>query len=151
MSSGIVCYILRTRKSSFFHEGSLLSVRDRGRNLYAHHRPNSSAEYIKETCICNDADLAPVLNGDYPYIVRIQNPENRLDVYIRKLTWGKKLREGDHAFVKLRKPLAAEEYAQVIIRYKDNTKLGLKFGVEIIVSPLHFVHAIFLFFAAPKH
>ena len=130
--SDIVCFILKTYKSSFFREGSLLSLRNGERKLYAHHRPISSTGRVTETCSCTNADLAPVFDSDYSFIARIQNPEDRLDVFNRKLGWGKKLRKEDHAYVKLRKN--PTEYAQVIVKYIGPTKLGLKFGVEIIVS-----------------
>ena len=99
-------------------------IRDKGRNLYALHRPVSLSGMISETCICTSPDLAPVLDN---FIARIQEPDNRLDVYNRKLAWAsKKLRERYHAYVKSRKNPTI--YAQVVVKYI------LKFRVEIIVS-----------------
>ena len=134
MADGIVCYILKKYISDCFPEGSLLNLSDYRRKLYAPHRPSVPNRH--KTCICKDCDIAPVFDSDYPYIVRISNSEDRLDVFNRKLEWGKRLCRNVHAYVKLRRrsPCNTDEYAQVIIKYKGSTKIGMKFGVEIVVS-----------------
>lgn len=137
MADGTVCYILKKYISEYFPEGSLLNLFDYRRKLYTPHRPSSSNRSTGvQTCTCKDSEIAPVFDTDYPYIARISSPEDRRDVFNRKLEWGKRLCENCHAYVKLRRRLqtSADEYAQVVIKYKGSTKIGMKFGVEFVVS-----------------
>ena len=133
MAKNIVCYILKSYISESFPEGSLLNPTTSQPKQYMHYCP--SVSNTQETCICEDSDLAPVFDDDLNYIVKINSPEDRLDVFNRKLKWGKQLHEGSHAYVKLRRPATnADDYAEVIVKYSGNTKIGMKIGVEIIVS-----------------
>ena len=77
----------------------------------------------------------PVYADDYQYICRINNPEDRYNVFMSpyKLKWAKNLKVGDQAYAKLRNNKEGT-YVAVEIRWVGQTKIGMKFGVEITVS-----------------
>ena len=134
MAGNTVCYILTKDISKFFVKGCLLNLCDRKQKLYMLHCPNSlSMKKQVQPCKCWNDDIIPVKSVDYLYLIKIVRPEDRFDVFTRKLEWGKKLCKGSNAYVKLRNEMS-DKYARVIVKYKGNTKLGLKFGVEITVS-----------------
>ena len=131
MSDDTVCYILIEGISNNFPKGSLVTPIDKDRQIYKLHSAGSK----ENTCTCSEEDVAPVFADDYPYLCRITNPGKRYEVFMspHKLKWAKSIRPGDRARAKLRKS-DKEEYVAVEVRWVGHTKIGIKFGVEIVVS-----------------
>ena len=136
-NADIVCFILTTDISSNFTRGSFITPIDRDRQLYKLHS-TLSGNKDNNTCTCDDQDVAPVFADDYPYLCRIADLKSRYEVFKspHKLKWAKSMKPGDRARAKLRKKSGnnKEEYVAVEVRWVGQTKIGLKFGVEIIVS-----------------
>ena len=132
MVDNTVCYILTKDVSEFFVKGCLLNLYNRRQKLYMLHSLSLKKEV--QPCKCkDDDDVIPVKKADYPYLIKIVRPEDRFDVFTRKLEWGKKLCKGSKAYVKLRNEMS-DKYARVVVKYHGITKLGRKFGVEITES-----------------
>ncbi len=57
------------------------------------------------------------------------------------MKWAKGIKPGDRARAKLRKSSGndTEEYVAVEVRWVGHTKIGIKFGVEIIVSSFMYI------------
>ena len=135
MVDNTVCYILTKDVSEFFVKGCLLNLYNRRQKLYMLHSLSLKKEV--QPCKCkDDDDVIPVKKADYPYLIKIVRPEDRFDVFTRKLEWGKNLCVGSTTYVKLRNG----KYAQAVVKYHGNTQLGLKFGVEITAVSLNIKH-----------
>lgn len=140
-NSDIVCYILTKDVSDVFTKGCLVSPRDGSHQLYKFHPVRfGGIDDSKLVCACNESDVAPVFASDYSYLCRIHEPRDRYDVFKSpyKLKWAKTLKSGDRAYARMRRGdqqiSGQEKYAAVEIRWVGQTKIGFKFGVEIIVS-----------------
>ena len=125
-----ICYILRKDISESYRKGCLL---DSCGNQEMYMLRSPSRKKNVQPCKCKDDDISPVKSPDFGYLDKIDRPEDRFDVFTRKLEWGKKLCKGSKAYVKLRNEMS-DKYARVVVKYHGITKLGRKFGVEITVS-----------------
>lgn len=108
-----------------------MSPIDKTRQVYMSHGKSSGS-----SCTCSEADVAPVFADDYQYLCRIGEPRERYDVFKSpyKLKWAKTLKGGEKAYARIRKRAGVEDaYAAVEIRWIGQTRIGMKFGVEIIV------------------
>ena len=137
MSDGdIVCYILTVGISSSFPKGCFVTPIDRDRQVYKLHSKLSGSKENNFTC--SEQDVAPVFADDYPYLCRITTDTTKCYEVFKsphKLKWAKGIKPGDRARARLRKSSAGtEEYVAVEVRWVGHTKIGIKFGVEIIVS-----------------
>lgn len=141
-ASNTVCYILKRHITDVFTEGRLLSFHEKrqGRKSFIVYSRDSSRRpnTCSNICWCEDSDVAPLRYCDYEYLCRINRPKDRYDVFASgKLLWAKNLKPGDMAYVQLQKGCCGSEACvPATFKWKGNTKLGLKFGVEISVSLL---------------
>ena len=144
MANPAVCFILMKDISDSFPKGSLVNPRDidKARKSYILH-PLHSGMKEKSSSVCseiNEWDVSPVSAEDFQYLCRISESKDRYDVFKSpyKLKWAKTLKCGSRAYAKLRKKKSTDEtvYTAVEIQWVGHTKIGIKFGVEIIVSQL---------------
>lgn len=146
-SIDVVCYILSVDISGIFTKGCFVTPLDRDRQLYKLHAASSLGSK-ENSCTCDEQDVAPVFADDYPYLCRIADPKSRYDVFKspHKLKWAKSIKPGDLARAKLRKNSSndtEEHVAAVEVRWVGQTKIGIKFGVEIIVSSFLYCHCLY--------
>lgn len=141
MTNPVVCFILLKDVSDSFPKGSLINPRDKARKSYILHPLHSGMKENSSVCSdINECDVSPVSAEDFQYLCRISEPKDRYDVFKSpyKLKWAKTLKCGNRAYAKLRKKKSTDEalYVAVEIQWVGHTKIGIKFGVEIIVSQL---------------
>lgn len=136
----IVCYILLSDVSEDFTKGCLVSPKDRTCQVYVPHVLHTGAKGTSTpSCSCSEGDVTPLFADDYQYLSRIADPIARYNVFKSpyKLKWAKTVKTGERAYAKLRGKHhrnSEGKYVAVEIRWVGQMKIGMKFGVEIIVS-----------------
>ena len=131
----IVCYILLRNITEGFSKGCLVNQKDKSNQVYIPHHAGAARSVSSSSCTCSEGDVAPLFADEYQFLCRISDPGDRYDVFKSpyKLKWAKSLRCGDRAYVKLRNNKEGK-FVAVEIRWVGQTKIGIKFGVEITVS-----------------
>lgn len=142
--SDVVCYILLSDVSMAegFTKGCLVSPKDKTRQVYVPHAIHAGGKEAS-SCICNEEDVAPLFADDYQFLCRIGDPRSRYNVFKSpyKLKWAKTLKSGERAYARLRGKHQGDsegKYVAVEIRWVGQTRIGIKFGVEIIVSQYNY-------------
>ena len=129
-------YLLLKHISENFPKGSLIDPRDNSGSYVLH--PIHPG--IKDTSVCAVApeDVAPISARNYQFLSRISDSKDRYEVFASpyKLKWAQTLKSGDRAYAKLRKKKQNDRdvYTAVVIKWVGQTRIGVKFGVEIVVS-----------------